>query len=479
MFEEVAHLPSYNNSMEALVWQKDMVNKTNNNVKDGHSSSQTHNPMELKRFQQKAPTPLDLRVATPGLGTEGESYWAEVEEDESREVREKRRAGEMEEEEEEERKRQRRSPPQGSLPSFSLFTENRFDQLPSVNSTTPSYSPTSTIYSPPYPAPTFTLTPPLTPNTPQNTFTFSFPPASQSFTYNTTPSDNPTPVPDEHRFMRKILPKPLEIPTNVDSFQPYSEPLGYPVSYPSDQKFQYPPKQEPTLYYNSPLHQGHQQALLYHQQQQQLQQQLQVHQGGGGGRGYHLQEKAKQPRPTFSHLGTQNPIARQTSTPPLVTLLMEKTLGSVRRWRENGATIQVFYCCVCSMPIDSEDAVVKHVSSQHGHRGQECSECGEDCEDEEGVARHALTHKINVCRGCGKKFNTVELLGFHEKECLQCRPHRCDYCGQGFILAARLKHHRRSCHANPSPSPHSCKVCYRSFPSSNGLATHVPIHAYM
>ena len=152
----------------------------------------------------------------------------------------------------------------------------------------------------------------------------------------------------------------------------------------------------------------------------------------------------------------------------------------------------------------------------------------QDCEDEEGVARHALTHKVpahwnvipykflncmihkwkwnayllkqlwtsvlfvwlliinslqkNVCRGCGKKFNTVELLGFHEKECLQCRPHRfvtistehfifvwqsfhifsvwfvwllrCDYCGQGFILAARLKHHRRGCHVR---SITSCK----------------------
>ena len=93
----------------------------------------------------------------------------------------------------------------------------------------------------------------------------------------------------------------------------------------------------------------------------------------------------------------------------------------------------------------------------------------------------------------------MELLGFHEKECLQCRPHRfgffhrikdlyffsqciwfwiypqimsyllgyvyctinicvanswfswyflsrCEFCGQGFILAARLKHHRRNCH---------------------------------
>ena len=137
---------------------------------------------------------------------------------------------------------------------------------------------------------------------------------------------------------------------------------------------------------------------------------------------------------------------------------------------------------------------------------------------------HGFPSQTNVCRGCGKKFNTEELVGFHEKECVQCRPHRwrtcicicifvcvctcistrrgvlkvdllgetyleprlsfylaqpyllssfhqpclisgpawssvhevssrssnngmfrCEFCGQGFIVAARLKHHRRSC----------------------------------
>ena len=327
MFEGASNPSSILNPTEALVWQKDMVNKRNNNVKDGHS---TH--------KQKAPTPLDLSQV---VEAEDESYWGEVEEEESKgEMRaNKRGGGNMGEEEEEEgRKRQRRSPPvaQGSLPSLPpLFTENRFDQQlpPSENSTTPPYSSvnsvtpssysssTRSLYSPPYPAPTFTLTPPLTPNTPQNTFTFSFPPsASQSLPYST---DNPTPVADEHRFMRKILPKPLEIPTNTtdgDSFQPYSVPPGFgypPLAYPSDplpphsvQKFQYPQKQEPTLYYNPPLQQANQQALRYHHQQQQ---QHLVHQGGGGGYHQH-QQKPKQPRPNFS----QNQMARQTSTPPLV-----------------------------------------------------------------------------------------------------------------------------------------------------------------
>ena len=42
-------------------------------------------------------------------------------------------------------------------------------------------------------------------------------------------------------------------------------------------------------------------------------------------------------------------------------------------------------------------------------------------------------------------------------QCLICVIYlllRCDYCGQGFILAARLKHHRRGCHVR---SITSCK----------------------
>ena len=42
--------------------------------------------------------------------------------------------------------------------------------------------------------------------------------------------------------------------------------------------------------------------------------------------------------------------------------------------------------------------------------------------------------QINVCRGCGKKFNTEELLGFHEKECLQCRPHRSEIVSVLYFL---------------------------------------------
>ena len=111
MFEGASNPSSILNPNETLVWQKDMVNKTNNNVKEGHSTQ-----------KQKAPTPLDLSQV---VEAEDESYWGEVEEEESKgEMRmNKRGGGNMGEEEEEEkgRKRQRRSPPaaQGSLPSLS------------------------------------------------------------------------------------------------------------------------------------------------------------------------------------------------------------------------------------------------------------------------------------------------------------------------------------------------------------------------
>ena len=324
MFEGVAKFSTFNPT-EAHVLEKTVVNQTNNNAKDGNFSSQTFERRDLmelewgKRLHHGLPTPLDLTLAMPGLGGEEREarYWAggEVEGDQVRRMSVKRGA-ESREMEEEGRKKQRRSPSQEPLPSLPLFPGGRFTHpppsLPSANSITSSYPSSTPLYSPPCPAPTYTLTPPLTPNTPQNTFTFSFPPpVSQSFPYTTSTTDNTAGLPEEQRLMRKILPKPMESPTTKSSFQPYSAALSYPVPYPPDsimprhspQKFQFLQKQNSTLYYQAPpQQQGH----------QQLYQQLFQEHGGGG----IYQQKQKQPRLNFPPVGAK--MDRQTSTPPLV-----------------------------------------------------------------------------------------------------------------------------------------------------------------
>merc|ERR1719319_1225931 len=84
----------------------------------------------------------------------------------------------------------------------------------------------------------------------------------------------------------------------------------------------------------------------------------------------------------------QAPVPPSPQPPSHLTYLMEKSLGSVRRWRENGSTIQVFYCAVCAMMLDTEERVVRHITSRHGE------EAGEEGEGRGGG------EEGERCRGC-------------------------------------------------------------------------------
>ena len=123
-----------------------------------------------------------------------------------------------------------------------------------------------------------------------------------------------------------------------------------------------------------------------------------------------------------------------------LSFLFEKSLGSVRRWRENGITIQVFYCAVCQMPTDSEDRMRTHIETFHRDLSSlspsasgvyQCQECDQVCSDEASLARHKLIH-VNTnspkekCKGCGRNFATQESLANHEKDCSLYRPYRCE-----------------------------------------------------
>ena len=271
-----------------------MVNKTNNNTKSRNSNNET------TAAKRRPPHPLDLRLASPGLGSVvDESSYLENrdnQEEENRRVAVKRRggAGGDEEEEDPDRKRQRSStPPQPSLPSLPLFTKSRLDHPPP--SSLRDGSPSNSVYSPnSSSAPTYTLTPPLTPNTPQAPFThFAFPQAAQNFPYNQI---------DNSFHANELPPKPLESLTNNVTLQPYP---SFPSFYSSDalprqqSKYDYP--QNTTLYYNPSAQQGHQNIPLWpdrHQQQE--------------------QQGAKQPRTPFPHLGSSITRQSPTSTQPLV-----------------------------------------------------------------------------------------------------------------------------------------------------------------
>ena len=142
----------------------------------------------------------------------------------------------------------------------------------------PSSAPSSPSYS------GYNLTPPQTPQA-----TFSFP----------LPFSHPSSFPNEENkpHIRKILPKPLSPPTQPNSHPSYptyttSTPAPYPTSYTYSQGTQPSYPRGPP--YPAPYH--------------------------------YVQPREAGPSPTHS---------------AQLSYLYEKTLGSVRRWRENGSTIQV------------------------------------------------------------------------------------------------------------------------------------------
>ena len=180
-----------------------------------------------------------------------------------------------------------------------------------------------------------------------------------------------------------------------------------------------------------------------------------------------------------------NTINSNKNCSPGLNFLYEKSLNNARRWRENGLTVQLFYCIVCQFPADDEERMKRHIETFHIQSvtgGQlQCRQCGDTCSTEDTFLQHSAAHYQDnrVCKGCGAECSDEGSLREHEGECYECRPHRCEYCNKGFLISARVKHHRQTCSAGPEPPTFTCKVCSKTFHEKHKYVEHVPIHAYM
>ena len=54
-----------------------------------------------------------------------------------------------------------------------------------------------------------------------------------------------------------------------------------------------------------------------------------------------------------------------------------------------------------------------------------------------------------------------------------------EHCGRGYVVAARLKHHRLECSAGTKSPTFTCKVCSKTFEDFMNYYQHVPVHAFM
>ena len=142
-----------------------------------------------------------------------------------------------------------------------------------------------------------------------------------------------------------------------------------------------------------------------------------------------------------------------------INFLYEKSVSNVRRWRENGLTVQLFYCAVCQLPVDSEERLRTHIQTRH--------------QDGQSQDRGGME-----CKGCGKEFISEQAVDRHQQECALYRPYRCQYCARTFLLSVRLRHHQLSCQAGPNPAGLQCKVCCKKFSRRDNYLLHLPVHAF-
>ena len=186
-----------------------------------------------------------------------------------------------------------------------------------------------------------------------------------------------------------------------------------------------------------------------------------------------------------SYVNSNNVTNVNRNISPGLHFLYEKSLNCVRRWRENGLTVQLFYCVVCQLPTDDEERLKTHIETFHSRTvlgGQlHCDKCEEIFNNEDDFLQHTASHHKNstTCNGCGVEFPNKTSLSSHEPECFECRPYKCEHCAKRFILSARLKHHRQYCSSAPTPPTFTCKVCSKQFHKQDSYLEHVPIHAYM
>ena len=127
--------------------------------------------------------------------------------------------------------------------------------------------------------------------------------------------------------------------------------------------------------------------------------------------------------PTFANnSNTMSHVNRNIS--PGLHFLYEKSLNCVRRWRENGLTVQLFYCVVCQLPTDDEERLKAHIETFHNRTilgGQlHCDKCEEIFNNEDDFLQHTASHLKNStkCNGCGRSFASLKT---HLTQTIQCQ----------------------------------------------------------
>lgn len=165
------------------------------------------------------------------------------------------------------------------------------------------------------------------------------------------------------------------------------------------------------------------------------------------------------------------------------------------------------YCTDCAKVFQSWDAVKRHENCVHKRLyAQPCYICGEKLSNSFYLSEHLKGHDLNdmrpykcelcqadfkfkksikehmrrvhtvstltgtyECDQCSRKFKNDSTLQKHKKRHLP-KPHKCRYCGKGWVYKSELEQHERTHEENRQ---FCCEICGRRYKEKTDLSKHV------
>ncbi|XP_055546995.1 zinc finger protein 436-like isoform X2 [Wyeomyia smithii] len=128
-------------------------------------------------------------------------------------------------------------------------------------------------------------------------------------------------------------------------------------------------------------------------------------------------------------------------------------------------------------PEKCEPVKKKRFRKDRDPRPHKCEFCGKGFINSNHLVQHRRIHtgeRPHQCKTCGKAYAQKSHLTAHMRHHTGDYNFKCDQCGKGFLYTAELATHSRS---HTGERPHKCEICQKDFVQKSALTQHLRSHS--